>query len=64
MGMIKKIFKTMICFPIMIIFWILSHPINLMFLLIPEGIYWMITGGRSLLEDGELFSNWTLDLKK
>lgn len=36
-----------------IIIWILTTPINVALLLIPEFIYWILTNKKSLMQDGD-----------
>lgn len=60
MKTLLRFFKIWICFIPSIVFWLISHPINIIFALIPEGIYWFITAGKGLMDDGQAFSEWVL----
>lgn len=53
------LFKRLICFPLAIIIWLIGCPFNVMFILIPQGIYWLLTG-RDLVEDSLQFMNYSL----
>ena len=53
------IFKRWICFIPACLLWLLSHPINVGFDLIPQGIYWLITG-KDFMKDGFSFIYWVL----
>jgi len=63
MKILLRFFKIWVCFIPAIIFWLISHPLNAILLCIPEGLYWFITAGRSLVNDDESFSNWVNNLK-
>ena len=62
MNILLRFFKIWICYIPSLIFWFISHPLNVAFFCIPEAIYWFITAGRNLMDDGQSFSEWVLKI--
>jgi hypothetical protein len=62
MEITLRFFKVWICLIPALIFWVISHPLNIVFACIPEGLYWIITAGRSMMDDGRSFIDWVFKL--
>ena len=58
-NILLGLFKRLICLPIAAIFWFIGCPLNIITILIPQGIYWMITG-RDLMDDSMDFMDYSL----